>query len=64
MRAKAGDRWSIVGMSQALRTDSGILVGPGMKTGFWKDMVALSLEDGGSLLARQTLHNFFEKIFH
>ena len=33
-RANAGDRWSMVGMSQALRTLSGIFVGPGMKTGF------------------------------
>ena len=32
--AKAAERWSIVGMSQALRRLSGILVGPGMNTGF------------------------------
>ena len=30
----AGDRWSIVAISQALRMLSGMLVGPGMKTGF------------------------------
>jgi hypothetical protein len=28
------DRWSIVGMSQALRRVSGMFVGPGMNTGF------------------------------
>lgn len=38
IRAKAGERWSSVGMSQALRMLSGMLVGPGMKTGFWNDM--------------------------
>ena len=32
--AKSGERWSIVGMSQALRIASGMLVGPGIKTGF------------------------------
>ncbi len=36
----SGERWSMVGMSTALRIASGILVGPGMKTGFWKDMGA------------------------
>ena len=40
IRPKAAERWSIVGMSQALRSASGILVGPGMKTGFWLDIGA------------------------
>lgn len=35
MRPNSGERWSIVAMSQALRRLSGMLVGPGMKTGFW-----------------------------
>ena len=38
---KSGDRWSIVGMSHALRRLSGMLVGPGMKTGFRKLMDCL-----------------------
>jgi hypothetical protein len=32
------ERWSIVGTSMARRRRSGMLVGPGMKTGFWVDM--------------------------
>ena len=35
---KLDDRWSIVGTLQACRSRSGMLVGPGMKTGFWLDM--------------------------
>jgi hypothetical protein len=38
--AKAAERWSIVGRSTARRSRSGMLVGPGMKTGFWLDMGA------------------------
>jgi hypothetical protein len=34
----SAERWSIVGMSQALRIASGMFVGPGMKTGFCKLM--------------------------
>ena len=35
---KLAERWSIVGTLQACRSRSGMLVGPGMKTGFWLDM--------------------------
>ncbi len=31
---KAGERWSTVGMSHALRIASGMFVGPGTNTGF------------------------------
>ncbi|MEO0864074.1 MAG: hypothetical protein AAFY39_05685, partial [Pseudomonadota bacterium] len=34
MLPNSGDRWSMVGISHALRRFSGILVGPGMNTGF------------------------------
>ena len=34
MRPNTGERWSMVGMSTALRISSGMLVGPGMKIGF------------------------------
>jgi hypothetical protein len=51
-------------MSQALRTLSGMFVGPGMKTGFWNDIGALSLEYVVTLTVRPPQHNFFENIFH
>ncbi len=35
---KLAERWSMVGTLQAWRRRSGMLVGPGMKTGFWLDM--------------------------
>ena len=35
---KLAERWSIVGTLHAWRSRSGMLVGPGMKTGFWLDM--------------------------
>ena len=35
------ERWSIVPISQALRSTSGILVGPGIKTGFCSDKAIL-----------------------
>ena len=38
MAPKLAERWSIVGTLQACRSRSGMLVGPGMKTGFWLDM--------------------------
>ncbi|OIQ75916.1 hypothetical protein GALL_424140 [mine drainage metagenome] len=47
IRAKAGERWSSVPISQALRITSGILVGPGMKTGFWLVMRLSSCCMGG-----------------
>ena len=36
--AKLAERWSMVGTLHACRSRSGMLVGPGMKTGFWLDM--------------------------
>ncbi|MBX3567100.1 MAG: hypothetical protein KF914_03525 [Rhizobiaceae bacterium] len=50
-------------MSTALRSDSGRLVGPGMKTGFWQRISALLLETDASLLTGEKGCNFFEKIF-
>jgi hypothetical protein len=38
IRAKDGERWSRVGTSHARLSRSGMLVGPGMKTGFWLNM--------------------------
>jgi hypothetical protein len=52
-------------MSQALRTDSGMLVGPGMKTGFWNDIGGHSLLLWLTLApCDQSADNFFEMIFH
>ena len=69
IRAKAGERWSSVGMSQALRMLSGMLVGPGMKTGFWVDIgKRLSVEVCVAVrkVTRKASHscNFFEMFFH
>jgi hypothetical protein len=50
-------------MSQALRIASGILVGPGMNSGFWNDIGASSEIYAATLGAASPLHNFFEKIF-
>jgi hypothetical protein len=38
MVPKLAERWSMVGTLTAWRSRSGMLVGPGMKTGFWLNM--------------------------
>jgi hypothetical protein len=61
--AKALDRWSSVGISTARRKYSGILVGPGMKTGFC--MVAPPRSAIGGNVAVVLIYGyFFEKYFH
>jgi hypothetical protein len=50
-------------MSQARRTASGIFVGPGMNTGFWKLMALSSLGMPCNLASRADEGNFFENIF-
>jgi hypothetical protein len=53
----------MVGTLQAWRSRSGMLVGPGMKTGFWLDMGSLRLVAKG-VAGGWRISNFFEIIFH
>ena len=64
MSAKSDERWSSVGMSTALRSTSGMFVGPGMKTGFWNDMGEVLPMISAPLLRLARLErNFFEMDF-
>ena len=63
MVPKLAERWSMVGTLQACRSRSGMLVGPGMKTGFWLDMGVPSVLVGPRLAGGRRIGNFFEIIF-
>jgi len=54
------ERWSMVGIVQACWIASGMFVGPGMKTGFWKLMSRSCLVDV-TLISAPNRGNFFGK---